>query len=62
MPHWTTTKHGVLRYRRQEPCVVERFPMPDGPHAYELNAREQQILRLVVESFVSTAGPVGSRF
>lgn len=36
--------------------------MPAMPNTHDLNAREQQILRLVVESFVSTAGPVGSRF
>jgi heat-inducible transcriptional repressor len=28
----------------------------------ELSAREREILRLVVHSFISTAGPVGSRY
>ncbi len=34
-------------------------PGEAAPHA--LSEREQQILRLVVKSFVSTAGPIGSR-
>ncbi|WP_228350423.1 heat-inducible transcriptional repressor HrcA [Rhodocaloribacter litoris] len=33
-----------------------------GETPYSLNQREREILRLVVQSFVHTAGPVGSRF
>lgn len=34
----------------------------EGASAHPLSDREREILRLVVKSFVSTAGPVGSRF
>ncbi len=33
-----------------------------GESEFELSRREQEVLRLVVRSFVATAGPVGSRY
>ncbi len=45
----------VMRHRR----IPYR---PPADPAASLNAREREILRLVVESFIDTAGPVGSRF
>ncbi len=44
--------------RRKPPYRVVRKDNPAAP----LNERERQILRLVVESFIDTAGPVGSHF
>lgn len=35
---------------------------PYGSSEHRLTEREQEILRLVVKSFIQTAGPVGSRF
>lgn len=45
----------AMRHRQ-----LSRRPLADP--AAPLNAREREILRLVVESFIDTAGPVGSRF
>lgn len=44
--------------RRKPPYRVT----PQSDPAALLNERERQILRLVVESFIDTAGPVGSHF
>lgn len=41
---------------------MTRVTYPNSASDFSLNEREQQILRLVVESFVDTAGPIGSRF
>lgn len=48
---------GQMRRRKPPYRVVRK----DDPAAL-LNERERQILRLVVESFIDTAGPVGSHF
>ena len=40
---------------------MDRASQPDN-RVYSLNERDRSILRLVVQSFISTAGPVGSRF